>query len=59
MATDNRGFRAMDSEEHKAASAKGGSMTGAKNLEKVDRSAAGRKGAQAQSKQAKAKGGRH
>lgn len=42
-----RGFAAMDSDKQREISSKGGRASSGKNLENVDRSAAGKKGAAA------------
>jgi general stress protein YciG len=59
MATSNRGFASMDSDKQKAIASKGGKASGGQNLQNVDRSAAGKKGAAAQPTEAKAEGGRN
>lgn len=59
MATNsNRGFGAMDSGKQRDAARKGGKASSSNNIEGMDRSEAGKLGAAAQSKEAKAKGGR-
>jgi general stress protein YciG len=55
----NRGFAAMDADKQREIASKGGHASGGLNLEHVDKSAAGRKGAAAQPKEAKAEGGRN
>lgn len=55
--SSNRGFASMPADEQRDIASKGGQATGGKNLEHVDRSAAGKKGAAAQSTAAKVKGG--
>lgn len=57
MSTSDRGFASMDEDKQKEIASMGGKASGGKNLEKIDRSAAGKKGAAAQSSAAKAKGG--
>jgi general stress protein YciG len=57
MSTDNRGFASMDEDKQKEIASKGGKASGGQNLQKVDRSAAGKKGAEAQPTEAKRKGG--
>jgi len=59
MATDDRGFASMDEDKQREIASKGGKASGSKNLKNVDRSAAGKKGAQAQPTEAKAEGGRN
>lgn len=59
MSTDDRGFASMPADKQKEIASKGGKASGGQNLKNVDRSAAGRKGAQAQSTEAKAEGGRN
>jgi len=59
MATDDRGFASMDEDKQREIASKGGKASGGKNLKNVDRSAAGKKGAQAQPTEAKAEGGRN
>jgi general stress protein YciG len=53
----NQGFASMDDSKQKEIASKGGQASGGKNLQNVDRSAAGKKGAEAQPTEAKAKGG--
>lgn len=55
----NRGFAAMDEDKQREIASKGGKASGGKNLAHVDRSAAGKKGAAAQPREAKAEGGRN
>lgn len=55
----NRGFAAMDEDKQREIASKGGKASGGRNLQNVDRSAAGKKGAAAQSTEAKAEGGRN
>ena len=59
MATSNRGFASMDESKQKDIASKGGKASGGQNLQNVDRSAAGKKGAAAQPTEAKAEGGRN
>jgi len=59
MATSDRGFASMDDSKQKEIASEGGKASGGKNLRNVNRSAAGKKGAEAQSTEAKAKGGRN
>lgn len=59
MATDDRGFASMDKDKQQEIASKGGKSSGGKNLENVNRSEAGRKGAEAQPTEAKRKGGEH
>ncbi len=57
--SSNQGFAGMDDAKQREISSKGGRASGGKNLENVDRSAAGKKGAAAQPTEAKARGGRN
>lgn len=62
MAKNNsskRGFAAMSDDKQRDIASKGGKVSGGMSPESAARSVAGRKGAQAQSREAKAKGGRH
>lgn len=60
MATSDRGFASMDDDKQKDIASKGGSASGGnfKN-DTAKASAAGKKGAAAQSTEAKAKGGKN
>jgi general stress protein YciG len=55
MATDNRGFAAMDEDKQREVASEGGKASS----EKQDMSELGKKGAAAQSTKDKAKGGEH
>jgi uncharacterized protein len=55
----NQGFASMDSDKQEEIARKGGRASDGKNLENVDKSAAGKKGAKAQSTEAKKKGGQN
>lgn len=55
----NRGFASMDADKQREIASKGGRASGGQNLENVDKSAAGPKGAAAQPTEAKAEGGRN
>jgi general stress protein YciG len=57
MGTSDRGFASMDDDKQKEIASKGGQASGGQNLQNVDRSAAGKKGAEAQPTEAKRKGG--
>jgi general stress protein YciG len=57
--TSNRGFASMDESKQREIASKGGKASGGQNLQNVDRSAAGRKGAEAQPTEAKRKGGQN
>jgi general stress protein YciG len=59
MGTDDRGFASMDESKQREIASKGGKASGGKNLENVDRSAAGKKGAAAQPTEAKRRGGQN
>ncbi len=60
MGTEDRGFASMDSNKQREIASKGGSASGGNFKNDPQRaSEAGKKGAQAQSKDAKAKGGRN
>ena len=60
MATSDRGFASMSEDQRQEISSKGGSASGGNFKNDKERaSAAGRKGAAAQSKADKAKGGRN
>lgn len=56
----NRGFASMDDEDkQRNIASEGGKASGGKNLANANRSKAGKKGARAQSRTAKVKGGRN
>lgn len=55
----NRGFASMDEEKRRSIASEGGRVSGGRNLDGVDRSKAGKKGAEAQPREAKARGGRN
>ncbi len=55
----NQGFANMDEGKQRDTARKGGKATDGKNLDTVDRSRAGKKGAQSETREAKAEGGRH
>ena len=58
MATDNRGFASMDTEKQRKIASMGGKASGGNFANDPERaSAAGKKGAAAQSREAKARGG--
>lgn len=57
MSNSNRGLASADEETRQRVSSAGGKASGGQNLENVDRSEAGKKGARAQSMEAKRKGG--
>lgn len=60
MSKDDRGFASMDEQKQKDIASKGGSASGGNFKNDPQRaSEAGKKGAQAQSTEAKAKGGEH
>lgn len=59
MATSDRGFASMDEDKQREIASKGGKASGGQNLKNVDRSAAGKKGAEAQPREAKQRGGRN
>jgi general stress protein YciG len=59
MATDDRGFASMDDQKQREIASKGGSASGGNFKNDPQRaSEAGKKGAQAQPREAKAEGGR-
>lgn len=60
MATSDRGFASMDENKQRDIASKGGSQSGGNFKNDTQKaSAAGKKGAQAQSTEAKAKGGQN
>lgn len=60
MATDDRGFASMDEDKQKEIASKGGKASGGNFAnDRKKASEAGKKGAEAQSTEAKAEGGRN